>query len=126
MAEMFLGAIDSVTNGQKEACTAYGYSAAQTYRDVIIPQAFVYMLPLLGNQLVFLKKNSALASIITVMEITGAARRVMSETLAPFDVFISAGIVYLIANALLTYPIGFAERRARTRETRVSGRYAKA
>jgi octopine/nopaline transport system permease protein len=118
MAEMFRGGIDSVATGQTEAAKAFGFSSKLLYLHIVGPQAFKFMLPQLNNQIVFMVKNSALASIITVMEITGSAKRVMSDTFAAFEVFTAAGLVYLAINAILTLPLGLLNQHLSQRESR--------
>ena len=116
--EIFRGGIQSVVAAEVEAARAFGMNRWQQYKSVIAPQAFRYCLPAFGNQTVAMVKNTALASTITVMEMTGAAQRIMSSTFAAFEVFLVAGTAYLIANVLLTRPIGWLERRLRTGQSR--------
>lgn len=113
IAEMIRGAINSVPLGQTQACRAFGMSTYQAYRRVIGPQAIQFMLPNLGNQMIFMIKNTALASTITVMEMTGVAQQLMSASFAAFEVFIAAGVLYLLLNMVLTIPISLIEGRIR-------------
>lgn len=109
--EIFRGGIQSVSRQEIEAAKAFGMDQLQLYRTVIVPQAIRYCLPAYSNQVVAVVKNTALASTITVVEMTGASQRVMSATFAAVEVFLIAGTAYLITNTLLTLPISWLERR---------------
>jgi octopine/nopaline transport system permease protein len=110
-AEIVRGGILSVPHGQIEAARAYGMSVAQVYRRVIAPQAIRQALPAYGNEVILMVKASSLASTITLMEITGVAKRLISRTYAPIEIFIVAGAIYLAINFLATRAIRHAEWR---------------
>jgi octopine/nopaline transport system permease protein len=100
-AEVFRGGIQSVPSGVVEAARALGLSRTMQMRLVIFPLAFRIVLPSYANEVIGMLKASSLASTVTLLEITGLARRMVSDTFAPFEVFLAAGLLYL----LLTFAI---------------------
>lgn len=99
-AEVIAGAIRQLPNGQTEAASALGLRKFTALRKVIFPQVYRSILPALGNELVLVMKGSTLASAVTVMEMTGAARVFVAKTYAPFETFLVAGAIYLIIGAV--------------------------
>lgn len=93
-SEVVRGAMQSIDRGQWEAATALGFSRRQTLFSIILPQAFVIMLPLLGNSLVLLLKGTSIASIITVPELTFQSTLVVTRTLAIVPVFTCVLLIY--------------------------------
>lgn len=110
-SEIIRGGIQSVPLGSVEAARACGMSTLMTYWRIILPAAFRQALPAYGNEVILMVKASSLASTITIMEITGIARAIISRTFAPFEIFIVAGIIYLAINFLVTRAIKYAEWR---------------
>ncbi len=110
-SEIIRGGIQSVPHGGVEAARACGMSTLMTYRRIILPGAFRQALPAYGNEVILMVKASALASTVTIMEITGIARGIVSQTFAPFEIFIVAGAIYLAINFLATRAIKYAEWR---------------
>ena len=95
-----------------EAALAYGMSRRERFMQVILPQALRQFLPAYGNEVVIMVKASALASTITLMEVTGIARNLASKTYTPIETFIAAGLIYLALNLVFTRLLGRAEARA--------------
>ncbi len=110
-AEILRGGIQSVPRGQIEAGRAVGMSSTLLFRRVVFPQALRQALPAYGNEVILMVKASALASTITIMEITGIARSINSARAAPFEIFALAGALYLVINITATRLIRLAERR---------------
>lgn len=108
-SEIIRGGIQSVPHGSVEAARACGMSAFLTYRRIVLPAAFRQALPAYGNEVILMVKASSLASTVTIMEITGIARGIISQTFAPFEIFIVAGAIYLGINFLVTRVIKLAE-----------------
>ena len=104
--EILRGAIEAVPFGEVEAAKALGMSKAQMYRRIILPRAFRIMLPAYSNEIIFTLQASSIASIITVLDLTGVARIVIARTFGIFEIFISIALVYLA----LTYLISWAFR----------------
>ena len=89
------GALKNLPIGQVEASSALGISRLQTLIRIEAPQAYRHLLPSLSNEIIFTLKGSALASTITIMELTGLTRTFIAKTYAPFTFFPMAGITYL-------------------------------
>lgn len=110
-SEVLRGAILSVPQGQVEAARACGMSRALAFRRIVLPVAIRQMLPAYGNEVILMVKATSLASTITLMEVTGIARRMIAQTFAVFELFIVAGLIYLVLNFIATRLIKFAEWR---------------
>ncbi len=110
-AEILRGAIQGVDKGLIKASTALGLSKTQSFIHITTPIAIRLALPAFGNETISLLKSTALASIITMFDITGVARTIMAETFAPYEVFISAAIVYLFLAWFIQLGITIAEKR---------------
>ncbi|RYH68049.1 MAG: ABC transporter permease subunit [Alcaligenaceae bacterium] len=91
-------ALESVPKGLREAAFMLGLSRARRFWQVDLPLALRTALPALGNDVILTCKATALASTVTLLEITGTARLLTSETYAPYEVFFGAGLVYLAIN----------------------------
>lgn len=110
-AEIFRGGIQGVPHGEIEAAKAIGMTRAQTLRRIVLPRAFRIALPAYGNEIIFMIKGSALASTITLMDLTGVARALVARTYKPVEVFLAAGILYLIIVYGVTWALRRLERR---------------
>jgi polar amino acid transport system permease protein len=110
-SEVVRGAMQSVGRDQWEAATALGYSRRSALFNVILPQAFVAMLPPLGNSLVMLLKGTSIASIITVPELTFAANLVVTRTLAIVPIFMSVLLIYYGIALATTTMVRLLEKR---------------
>lgn len=101
-AEILRGAIQSTPKGEIEAARACGMSPALVVRRIILPSAFRRALPAYGNEMVFMLHGSSIASLVTLLDLTGAARMVQARYYAPFEAFITAGACYLVLTWLIT------------------------
>ncbi len=101
-AEIIRGGVLSVATGQIEAARAYGMSGFTLVRRILVPQALRQMLPAYSNEVILMVKSTALASTITMMEVTGLAAKLISATYRPVEVFICAGALYLLLNFVVT------------------------
>ena len=110
-SEIIRGGFAAVPHGQVEAARAAGMSGMLVFRRVIFPIAMRQALPAYGNEIVLMVKASALASTVTLVEITGIADRINSRHFAPFEVFTTAGAIYLMINYLATEIVRLAEWR---------------
>ena len=113
-AEILRGAISGVPAGQVEAARALGLRPLTVFLQVVWPQALRLALPPYGNEVVGMLKTTALASTVTMAEITGVAETIVAETFAPYEVFLSAAVIYLILVWILERGIAAAERALRT------------
>lgn len=82
-----------------------------TYRTIILPRAFRIALPAYGNEVVSMLKSTSLASTITVMELTGTANTIVARTFAPYELFITAALIYLSITYVLTMALRALEYR---------------
>jgi octopine/nopaline transport system permease protein len=110
-AEIVRGGLQSVPPGQIEAARAFGMSGLTLYRRIVAPIALRQALPAYGNEIILMVKATSLASTITLMELTGLAHKLVSETFRAFEVFFVAGAIYLAINFAVSRVIGLAERR---------------
>jgi octopine/nopaline transport system permease protein len=100
--EVFKAGIVAVPRGIVEAGQALGLSRLMQIRLIIFPLAFRTVLPSYANEVIGMVKASSLASTVTLLEITGLARRMVSETFAPYEVFLAAGLLYLLLNFIVS------------------------
>ncbi|MDA3845080.1 MAG: amino acid ABC transporter permease [Vallitaleaceae bacterium] len=116
ISEIFRGAIVSIHYGQDEAARALGMTKIQAFFHVILPQAVKQSVPVLGNQFIIAIKDSSLASVITITEITLTARQFSAATYNPFPILFVAGVYYYIMITLLTKLLQWVERRLSVNE----------
>ncbi|MBL6946951.1 MAG: ABC transporter permease, partial [Rhodospirillales bacterium] len=90
-SEIIRGGLESVSWGEKEAARAFGMSGVLLFRRIVFPIAIRQALPAYGNEAILMVKATSLASTITMMEMTGIAGEIMSETYQPMEPFIVAG-----------------------------------
>lgn len=110
-AEILRGGIQGVDRGLHEAGRALGLKPHQRFLHVTAPIAIRLSLPAYGNEIISLLKATALVSLITMYDITGVARTIVARTFAPYEIFVSAAIVYLCLTWLIQRGVGIAERR---------------
>lgn len=103
--------IGAVPRGQVEAAATLGMTTWQTWRHVIFPQAFRFALPALGNELVTLVKDSSLASIIGVMELSKEASIIRSRTYDAFSILLAVSLIYLAITITLAFLLKKLEKR---------------
>lgn len=109
ITEILRGAILAVPAGEIEAARAMGMRSSQIYRRIILPQAARMAVPAYGNELILMLKASALASTITLLDLTGMARTVYAKNYLPIETFLTAGAFYLAITFVLTRIIAFLE-----------------
>jgi His/Glu/Gln/Arg/opine family amino acid ABC transporter permease subunit len=126
VSEVMRGAITAVPRGQIEAAKAVGMSAVMRLRKVVFPQAVQIGLPAYSNEIILMVKASSLASTVTLLDLTGVARSLASETYMPVEVLGLAGIIYLIINFILTRILRGIEWLVTPRLQSEAGRIAKA
>ncbi len=95
-AEIMRGAIQSLPAGQAEAASALGISRWPTFFKVVLPQAYIVALRPLGNELILMIKGSAIASIVTVLDLMGITSLAYARSFN-FQAFFWAALLYLIA-----------------------------
>lgn len=102
LSQIILSGINSISAGQSEAAQVLGFSKYQTLRYIILPQAFRSVIPSLGNEFVTLIKDSSLASIINVYELSKQGDIIMSNTYNAPAVYLMVGCIYLLLTTPLT------------------------
>ncbi|NRP20543.1 Octopine transport system permease protein OccM [Ensifer adhaerens] len=110
-SEIVRGGLLSVPFGQIEAARACGMSRFMIFRRITLPLGVRQALPGYGNEMISMVKATSLASIITLMEVTGVAARIISESYRAIEVFVVAGAIYLTINFLLTRLVQLVEFR---------------
>jgi octopine/nopaline transport system permease protein len=110
-SEIIRGGILSVPFGQIEAARACGMSRRLIFRRITMPQGLRVALPAYGNEIILMTRSTALASVITLMEVTGIASKIISETFRAVEVFVCAGAIYLLINFVISRGIALLERR---------------
>ncbi|MCP4287255.1 MAG: ABC transporter permease [Gammaproteobacteria bacterium] len=109
--EILRGAIQAVPSGEIEAAQAIGMSRYNLYRRIILPLAYRIGLPAYSNEIILMLKGSALASTITLLDLTGMARTIIARTYMPIEVFFAAGCIYLLLTFLFIQCYRLFERR---------------
>lgn len=109
--EIFRGAIAATPRGEVEAAAAYGMSWGKTMRRIILPSALRRALPAYSNEVIFMLHASCIASVVTIIDITGAARDVYAKHYAPFEAFTFAGLIYLSITFMLVFGFKQWEKR---------------
>ncbi|SIP92651.1 ABC transporter permease [Marinobacterium stanieri] len=110
-AELIRGAIQAIPKGELEAADAFGMSRVLKIRRIVLPRAFGIVLPAYGNELILMLKSSSLASTITLLDITGAARTIIARTYTPLEIFAAAGVLYLLIAAVMIGSFRLLEKR---------------
>ena len=110
VSEILRGGVLGVDKGLLEAGSALGMSARQNFIYITTPLATRLALPAYSNDVISLLKSTALASTITITDMTGIARTIVADTYAPYEVFISLAIVYMIFTFGIQKLFGVFER----------------
>jgi His/Glu/Gln/Arg/opine family amino acid ABC transporter permease subunit len=110
-AEVVRGGIQSIPRGQMEAATSTGLTWGQAMRYVIFPQAVRRMLPPFVGLCTILVKDTSLAAIIGVFELTRAAQETIERTFRSFEIYVAVAAIYFC----LSYPLSVLAQRAESR-----------
>lgn len=110
-SEVWVGALNSIQKGQREAAAALGLSKAQAFRLVVFPQLIRVALPGLGNNWMVLLKETSLISVITLQDIMFIATRANVVTKEPFLFFGAAMLLYFFFSLVSAWGIGMLEQR---------------
>ncbi len=111
MTEIIRAGIEAVDPGEIEAAKSLGMSEFQVFSTVIFPQAFKISLPPLIGQMVSLIKDSSLASVIALQELTMMGRQVGTRTLASFESYIIVAFLYILVTSVISVSGRIIERR---------------
>jgi glutamate/aspartate transport system permease protein len=113
VAEQVRAGIQSLPRGQRMAGTALGLTLPQTYRYVLLPMAGRIIIPPLTSEFLNVIKNSSVALVISVVELTGAARSMQENSFQVFEAFTAATIIYLVTNGIVVLFMRFVETKTR-------------
>ena len=113
VAEQVKAGIMSLPRGQRMAGTATGLTQAQTYRYVILPQAFRIILPPITPEFMNVIKNSSVALTIGLLELTGRARAMQEFSFRVFEAFATATVIYLLTNLIVVVGMRALEKKVR-------------
>ncbi len=111
MTETIRGAIISIDKGQREAARTLGLSSWQSTYKVILPQAARLMVRPLGVNLNMLIKATALVAAISVIELTYTAQRYIGSTYKPFEMFLLAGVLYMVIIYVTGRAVAWLDRK---------------
>lgn len=111
VSEILRGGVLGVDRGILEAGKALGLKPPQRFIYLTTPIAIRLAIPAYSNDFISMLKATALASTVTLMDITGVARTIVSETFAPYEIFIAAAIIYLSLTWVFQRCFSLLERR---------------
>ncbi len=100
-AEIYRGGINSIDHGQFEASFTLGISKIRTYKDIVIPQMMRGVIPAIFNEIIVLIKDTALASVLPIIELMKATNSAVSRT-SKVEPFLLAAIIYLLITFVIT------------------------
>lgn len=111
-AEILRGALGAVPRGEVEAAKSIGMRKVQLYKRIMLPRALGMIMPAYGNEVILMLKGSALASTITLLDLTGMARTIIARTYTPIEIFLAAGVIYLLMSMVIIQLFRFLEQRS--------------
>lgn len=109
-AEIYRSGLQSMENGQYEACRVLGFSKAHTFFFIILPQVVKRILPSLGNEVITLVKDTALAQTIGVAELFRVAQNASAREFSTVPIFV-AGVFYFVMNFIVSKVFDLIERK---------------
>ena len=118
MAEIMRGGLNAVDGGQTEAARSLGFNRMASMRFVVLPQAVKNILPAIGNEMIALLKETAVAGYVAVQDLTRAANLIRNNTYDALNPLLATAIVYLTMVVLLTALLGKLEMRLRRSDVR--------
>ena len=110
-SEILRSAFQTIKKGYIEAGKSLGISSKIIFYKIKIPIAIRQSLPAYGNEIILMLKGTSLASTVTLMDLTGVAKYIISTTFKPIEVFIVAGGIYLFMTFIIHNLIKFLERK---------------
>ncbi len=112
-SEILRSAFETIKPGIVEAGRSLGLNKMSIFTKIQIPIAIKQSLPAYGNEIILMLKGTSLASTVTLMDITGVAKFIISTTFRPIEVFIVAGSIYLFITFLIHNLIKYLEKKYR-------------
>ena len=110
-SEILRSAFQTIKPGIIEAGKSLGISNKIIFYKIQIPIAIRQSLPAYGNEIILMMKGTSLASTVTLMDLTGVAKYIISTTFKPIEVFIVAGGIYLFMTFVIHNVIKFLEKK---------------
>ena len=110
-SEIFRSAFETINRGILEASKSLGLSKINTFFKIKLPIAIKQSLPAYGNEMILMLKGTSLASTVTLLDLTGVAKHIISTTFRPVEVFIVAGSIYLLMTFIIHNFIKFIEKK---------------
>jgi len=110
-SEIFRSAFETINKGVLEAAKGLGLSNLPIFFKIKLPIAIKQSLPAYGNEMILMLKGTALASTVTLLDLTGVAKHIISTTFRPIEVFIVAGSIYLLMTFIIHNFIKFLEKK---------------
>ena len=110
-SEIFRSAFETINKGIIEAADGLGLSKINTFFKIKLPIAIRQSLPAYGNEMILMLKGTSLASTVTLLDLTGVAKHIISTTFRPVEVFIVAGSIYLLMTFVIHNFIKFLEKK---------------
>ena len=110
-SEILRSAFQTIKPGLIEAGKSLGVSSKIIFYKIQIPIAIRQSLPAYGNEIILMMKGTSLASTVTLMDLTGVAKYIISTTFKPVEVFIVAGGIYLFMTFIIYNVIKFLEKK---------------
>ena len=110
-SEIFRSAFETINKGIIEAAEGLGISKVHTFFKIKLPIAIKQSLPAYGNEMILMLKGTSLASTVTLLDLTGVAKHIISTTFRPIEVFIVAGSIYLLMAFIIHNFIKFLEKK---------------
>lgn len=111
IAETVRSGIQSVDPGQMEGARANGLSFWQAMRYIVLPQAFRYVIPPLGNQFINLVKNSSVLAFVAGFDLMYQGNVIASDSLQSMSTYLCVGVLYLILTLPLSYYMRYLEKK---------------
>ena len=113
VCEQVRAGIESLPHGQRAAALALGLTLSQTYRKVLLPQVFRIILPPLTSEFLNIFKNSAVVSVLGLLELSAQARQLVEYTGHAYESFAAATLGYILINGLVMVGMRLLEQRYR-------------
>ena len=110
-SEIFRSAFETINKGIVEAAKSLGINKKNIFLKVKLPIAIKQSLPAYGNEMILMLKGTSLASTVTLLDLTGVAKHIISTTFRPVEVFIVAGSIYLSMTFIIHNLIKLLERK---------------
>ncbi len=110
-SEIIKGSMRNTPVGEIEASKSMGMSAWQTLYRIILPSAFRRAIPAYGNEIIYMLHGSAMVSFVTIIDITGVARKIANDSYDPYTPYITAALIYLFLTTLIVVFVKLLEKK---------------